>query len=185
LKDKIVDVIEEYWAQLHPEWEKIKTTEGGERNMAINAAPIDRNTPVFILLLGDWRANAGLPDIARSNPDSVLNIFTSGLASAFLYMHLAAAALGLASQWITSARHSEPQRLIKDLIGIPEALSIYDMMAVGYGAYKPIHKLRRPVKDILHYDDCGAADFRTDDQVSAFAKKTKTWTIVAHRKEPD
>jgi len=185
LKDKIVDAIEEHWSQIHPEWEKLRTVEGKDSIEVVKAAPIDRNTPVFIILFGDWRVKVGLPDPAQADPDSVLYIYTSGLASAFLYMHLAAAALGLASQWISSARFSEPQRAIKNLLGIPEALSIYDMMALGYGAYKPVNKLVRAREDVVHYDDCGIGDFRTDEEALAFAKKTKAWTIAAHQQEPD
>ena len=75
--------------------------------------------------------------------------------------------------------------MIKDILGIPEALDIYDMMAVGYGAYKPIPKLVRAREDMVHYDDCGIGDFRTDEEALAFAKKTKAWTIAAHQQEPD
>lgn len=185
LRDKIADAIEEYFAQLHPEWEKLRTVEGKGSIVVVKGAPVDRNTPVFIILLGDWRVKAGLPANAQAQPDRVLSRFTSGLASAFLYMHLAATALGLASQWVSTASFPEPQRVIKDLLGIPEALSIYDMMALGYGAFKPIPKLVRAREDMVHYDDCGMEDFRTDGEALDFAQKTKAWTITAHQQEPD
>jgi len=185
LRDKIADAIEENWSQIHPEWEKLRTVESRGSIEVVKAAPIDRNTPVFIILFSDWRVKVGLPDHAQTDPDLVLYIYTSGLANAFLYMHLAAASLGLASQWISSAKHPELQRSIKDLLGIPEALSIYDMMALGYGAYKPVNKLMRAKEDVIHYDDCGIGDFRTDEEALAFAKKTKAWTIAAHQQEPD
>lgn len=139
-----------------------------------------RNAPVFIILLGDWRAKVGLPGNAQEQDRRVDNLFYSSLASAFLYMHLAATALGLASCWVTAASRPEPQRKIKELLGIPEVLKIYDMMAVGYGAHPPIPKVLRNWEDVVHYDDCGEKDFRTDEEVVADAQETKAWCISAH-----
>jgi nitroreductase len=139
-----------------------------------------RDAPVFILLLADWRARVGLPDRVQDNDAMVANLFCSSLASAFLCMHLAAAALGLASQWYTSTARPEAERAIKDIIGIPEALKIYDMMVVGYAANPPVPKVVRDLDDMVHYDDCGAQDFRTDEEVVAGARKTKDWCLAAH-----
>jgi nitroreductase len=139
-----------------------------------------RDAPVFILLLGDWRARVGLPDSVQGNDAMVASIFCSGLASAFLCMHLAAAALGLSSQWYTATSRPEAERAIKDIIGIPEALKIYDMMVVGYAANPPIPKIIRDIEGLVHYDDCGEQNFRTDEQVAADARKTKEWCLAAH-----
>ena len=139
-----------------------------------------RDAPVFILLLIDWRARVGLPDRVQENDALVANLFCSSLASAFLCMHLAAAALGLASQWYTSTARPEAERAIKDIIGIPEALKIYDMMVVGYAANPPVPKIVRDIKDMVHYDNCGAQDFRTDEEVATDARKTKDWCLTAH-----
>ena len=44
----------------------------------------------------------GLPMERRYDYPLMQGAFLSGLASAFLYMHLAATSLGLASQWVSS-----------------------------------------------------------------------------------
>jgi nitroreductase len=136
--------------------------------------------PVYIILLTDWRAKVGLPDDAHKSEARVHDIYTSSMAGAFLLMHLAAAALGLASRWYSSASGQKTQRLIKEIIGIPEALTIYDMMCVGYPSRPAIPKITREVDDMVHYDDCGADDFRTDEQVAAYAARTKAWCLAAH-----
>jgi len=135
------------------------------------------NAPVFVILLGDWRAKVGLPGSADEQNRRVDNLFCSSLANAFLYMHLAATTLGLASAWV-SAASAEPQKKIKEILGIPEPLRIYDMMAVGYGSRSPIPKVIRNKSDIVHYDDAG--HYRTDAQVIADAEKTKAWCFSAH-----
>ncbi len=142
--------------------------------------PDFRNAPVFILLLCDWRAKAGLPERARNNEAAVGNLFQSSLANAFLYMHLAAASLGLASQWYTATSRPEAEESIKNIIGIPEALKIYDMMVIGYPYSPPLPKIIREVDDMVHYDNCVAADFRSDEEVNAYAHTTWEWCMKAH-----
>jgi nitroreductase len=136
-----------------------------------------RDAPVFILLLCDWRASIGLPSRASENK---ANLYCSSLANAFLYMHLAATALGLASQWCTGTSFPEAERAIKKIIGISEALTIYDMMVVGYAANLPDPKIVRDTDEITHYDNCGEQDFRTDEEVRDYAEVTKAWCISQH-----
>jgi hypothetical protein len=33
---------------------------------------------------------------------------------------------------------------------------------------------------MIHYNSCGAEDFRTDEEVVAYARKTKAWCLAAH-----
>jgi 5,6-dimethylbenzimidazole synthase len=139
-----------------------------------------KDAPVFILLLCDWRARVGLPGRAPESKEQVGNLYCSSLANAFLYMHLAATALGLASQWYTATSRPEAERAIREIVGIPEALTIYDMMVVGYAADTPGPKIVRDIDEIVHYDNCGAQDFRTDEEVTDYARKTKAWCMSQH-----
>jgi 5,6-dimethylbenzimidazole synthase len=168
LKNKIVTVLE----QLGPPI-KDPAKESLERKSF-------KDAPVYIFLLCDWRAKVGLPGQASENTAQVTNLFNSSLANAFLYMHLAAAALGLASQWYTASSRLEVESAVKEIIGIPEALTIYDMMVVGYEASPPDTKIVRSIDDVVHYNDCGLQDFRTDEEVIAYAEKTKAWCMSQH-----
>ena len=95
------------------------------------------------------------------------------MVSAFLYMHMAAASMGLASRWVSTASSPVPEKKIKELLGILEPLFIYDIMALGYDAVPPPEKLTKSLEDMIHYDDCGEDNFKTDEEVIAFAEKTK------------
>jgi 5,6-dimethylbenzimidazole synthase len=139
-----------------------------------------KDAPVFIFLLCDWRARVGLPGKTSENTAQVANLYNSSMANAFLYMHLAAAALGLASQWYTATSRPGVENAIKDIIGIPEALTIYDMMVVGYAASPPNEKIVRDIDEMVHYNDCGPQDFRTDEEVILYAEKTKAWCLAEH-----
>ncbi len=139
-----------------------------------------RDAPVFIILLADWRAKVGLPGHPTEKNEVVSSIYTSSLANAFLYLHLAAASLGLASGWYSAASRAEAQREIRSIVGIPESLSIYDMMVLGYPAAEPNPKPVRRLDEMIHYDACGPQDFRTNEQVLAYAQKTYDWCMSGH-----
>jgi hypothetical protein len=32
----------------------------------------------------------------------------------------------------------------------------------------------------VHYDDCGVDDFRTGEEVAAYANQTRAWCLSAH-----
>jgi len=110
----------------------------------------------------------------------VTSIFTSSMASAFLLMHLAATSLGLSSKWYSASARPPSDQSIKSILGVPEKLRLYDMMVLGYPVAPPAPKKVRDLKAILHYDDCGADDFRTDEQVVAEAAETKAWCLSVH-----
>ncbi len=141
------------------------------------------NAPVFILLYGDLRTKVGLPDAAQGNESYEFEkLFNSSLASAFLYMHLAATSLGLASQWVSLVGIPHVDTAIKKLLGITEGLRAYDMMAVGYSAAEPRPKFIREKESMIHYDYCGTESFRNDAEVADYARRTKSWTTATCRR---
>jgi nitroreductase len=129
--------------------------------------------PVFIILYGDTRTNLGLPMERRYDYPLMQSAFLSGLASAFLYMHLAATSLGLASQWVSSSARPYPHCKVKELLGIPPELEVYDMMALGFADEAPKPRIVRQRRDIVHYDYCGVETFRTDQTVRDFIIKIR------------
>ncbi len=141
--------------------------------------------PVFIIVLGDTRAKAGLPLGVRFDAHRRETIFLSSLANAFIYMHMAASTLGLASQWLSITSTPYTHCMIKALLGIREELEIYDTLVVGYPAAKARPKLLRDKSKMVHFDDCGSDSFRTDEEVKDFIRRSRTWTIAAHHRKSD
>ncbi len=129
--------------------------------------------PVFILMLGDARTNLGLPMYRRSYRPLTEEAFRGGLASAFLYMHLAAASLGLGSQWVSSASTPYAQCLIKNLLGVPSEFEVYDMMALGYPAVPSSPRPVRDRKEMTHHEK-GGNTVRTEEQVKEFIRKIRS-----------
>ncbi len=167
LKDRIVKLFEEQ----HEISYKIEQSREPDRRFPgfvkpLQGTPGFASAPVLIIMCGDPRTKEAYPlnavlDRGQSN-------FYSSLASAFLYMHLAAKALGLGSQWVSASALDLMQSQIKILLEIPVELEIYDMMALGYAAAesKP-----RPVRErvgMVHNDTYDRTRFRTDQQVKDY-----------------
>jgi nitroreductase len=145
-----------------------------------------RNAPVFILVLGDTRTLKGLPTSMLYDAERRQTIFASSLANTYLYMSLAATTLGLANEWVSSVATAYPQCMVKDLLGIPPELEIYDMMALGYPAYRlTSRKLLRDKGKMVHHDYCGPDAFRTDEEVNDFIRRARVWTTTNHRRGVD
>ena len=116
------------------------------------------SAPVFILLIGDRRVRSMIP-FPMPEPMWQL-VFISSLANAFIYMHLAATTLGLASRWLSGVHLPPVQSRLKKLLGIPEEMEVFDMMVVGYPGARPEPRPVRDREEIVHYDYCGEEDFR-------------------------
>jgi len=145
-------------------------------------APKDfRSAPAYIIQLGDPRTKIGLPEFIVNNESMNEPIFISSLANSFLYMILAATSLGLTCQWVSVVSSAQIREGLKELVGIPEAYRIYDMLALGYAAAEPGTKFLREKGEIVHYDYCTEDEFRTEEQVTAFARKTRAWAKAQHR----
>ena len=185
LRKKIVEYINENRKQAKSMAGTRESSQGKSRTTSeVPDAEMDYTTaPVFILLFGDTRTKVGLPMSLRYDPNRCQSIFTSGLASAFLCMHLAAATLGLASQWVSAITSPFVSCLVKDLLGIPAEMEPYDMMAIGYPALHPNEKFMRDPKKMVHYDDCGQESFRNEDEVKDFVKRARNWTIAEHSRK--
>jgi len=166
VKDKICDIIDSH--------RPARVNQSGLRLGGF------KDAPVFIILLGDKRAEVGLPGPVRESSERVTQFLCSSLAGAFLYMHAAAASLGLASQWYSASGDQKVESEIKKLIGIPDGIYIYDMMVLGYAVHEPVPKVTRKLDDMIHYDVCGTEDFRTQAEVDADAEISRAWCISAH-----
>jgi len=185
LRKKIVEYISDYWQQGKSMETARETWQGRPWELkGVTDLGMDYTTaPVYIILFGDARTQDGLPMGVRFSPDRLNTIFYAGLSSAFLYMHLAATTLGLASQWVSAITTPYAHCMVKNLLGIPKSLRPYDMMALGYPAMKPSGKFLRDPKKMVHYDRCGVKDFRSDKEVRDFVKRARNWTVGTHAKK--
>ena len=166
IKDRIVDIVNE-----HSEYtRKVELTREEDLRFASISRPVPgpgyKNAPVFIILCGDPRTKEAYPLLTLlTRGDSH---FVSGLASAFLYMALAATTLGLGSQWVSATGDPFVKCLLKELLGIPQKLEIYDMLALGYPAYQPKERLVRERAEMVHHGRYDKSKYRSDERIKDF-----------------
>jgi len=139
--------------------------------------------PVYIILCGDPRLQVGLPMGAQCDRNRKRIIYLSSLSNAFLYMHLAATSLGLASQWISDVQAPYVSCMIKKLLNIPEPLELFDMIVMGYPAISPPKKFMRDVEDSVHRDRVAEGGFRSNADVEEYIRKARSWTIGTHKRK--
>jgi nitroreductase len=144
------------------------------------AKEYNRDAPVCILVCGDTRTKDFYPLIYTLTTGD--QIFQSSLASAFLYMTLAATSLGLASKWLTAVATPLVEPLVKDLLGIPKVMALYDMMLVGYPASKPRPRPVRDAQDIVHYERYDKSKFLSEDHLRQRLVKGKAWMQATTRR---
>lgn len=138
--------------------------------------------PVNILVMGDVRRRTGLPMAARYSKQKGDSIFESSLSNAFMYMWLAAHALGLAAQPVSAVKYPKVQGLVKDLLNLPDYIYVYDLFLVGYSAMEegPSAKLMRHLEEMVHYERAADAEFISGEDLRTEIRKLRAGNVARH-----
>ncbi len=167
VKDRIVTILHHTLRDN----QKLELTREKDQQHPASSRPVEdlyfKDAPVFIIALGDPRTRQAQVLAAQQEPNS----YISSMANAFIYMHLAATALGLGSQWLSSSHHSLPQALIKQELGIPRGYDLYDMFVLGYPDHTPRPRRVRELPEIVHRDHYDMSRYRSDAEVRKFARE--------------
>ena len=165
-KDRIVGIISEQGEYSR----KVELTREKDLRFSGLTGPVRepgyKNAPVYIILCGDPRTKEAYPLLTTlTRGDSH---FASSLASSFLYMTLAATALGLGTQWVSATGNPFVKPLLKELLDIPQKIEIYDMLVVGYAAAQPKERFVRDRAEMVHYGRYNKAKYRSDEEIRDF-----------------
>jgi nitroreductase len=170
-KDRIAGFVK---VQAYPAHD-VELTRSEDMRWASAARPVSdpgwKDAPVLIVVCGDTRTRKSYPLVTQLLRGDL--VFDSSLASTFLYMTLAATTLGLGCQWTTAASGPYVMPLIMELLGIPDDLVVYDMMALGYAAAPPKPRIVRERAELTHYDSYDMTKYRTDEQVREFLRSLR------------
>lgn len=159
IKDRIRELITEHIAPL-PETEWV-------------------HYPVFILLCGDIRTCDAYPlkTVQRER-----ETFLSSLANAMLYMMLAISTLGLGGRWVSATGSPSVESHIKELLGIPKEMEIFDMLVMGYPDMEPIPRWVRDQDEMVHYDCYDKTKYRTDKDIKEFIADLRRASRIRRQK---
>lgn len=138
--------------------------------------------PVVIVVCGDRRTLqatvlAALFIPASAGPDCT---YVENMANVVNHLHLAVAALGLGSQWVSPSRVWEQS--LKALLDIPDILEIHAVVPIGYPAYDPTPSYRREPKEIVHFEKYDRSKFRSGEDIIKFLHELRSRTKRAYQK---
>lgn len=138
-----------------------------------------KTAPGLVVVLADFRYVQAFPvlgdgseaDLAyQANAERIL---LQSVAASTMAAHLAAAALGYAVWWVTAIGQEEAQRALRPVLGVPDALSMIDIMCFGPPKKPPYRRWKRPLDEILSWDRYDPAKFRTDAQIQEWIEKDR------------
>jgi 5,6-dimethylbenzimidazole synthase len=142
-----------------------------------------RDAPVIIAVCGDPRTLIAT-SLAGTLVGYERKVYHSNLANATTMIHLAAASLGLGSQWLSITPIWEGE--LKALLGVPEWFTIPQLVPIGYVDYTPPPPYRREVKELIHYDVYDKARLRTDqgilDYIADIRKRARSSYYIPPQK---
>lgn len=128
--------------------------------------------PGFIVIATDFRWVRAFPmlrddqsDLNRMYIENAERILLQSVAAATMNAHLAAAALGYNVWWVTAIGQEAAQREMKPLLGIPEELSVLDIMCFGPPAKPPYKRWKKEMDEIRSFERFDMRQFRTDAEL--------------------
>ena len=138
------------------------------------------DAPALIVVLGDgrrqWATVMGGHTMGRHQSH-----LTDGMANTCTLIHLAAAAMGLGTQWVTI--HIEDE--FKRILNVPDVMLFYSIIPVGYPDVPPREGVRRPLSELVHYNRFDRNKYMSHrqivDYISELRRKTMSKYIEARR----
>lgn len=159
----------------HPAFQLTGSPE--EQRQKLLARPGFAHAPALIVVLGDgrrqWTTVMGGHTMGRHQSH-----LTDGLANACMLMHLAAATLGLDTQWVTI--HIEDG--FKRLLGVPDVMTLYQIIPVGYADGPRRKTTRRKLKEMVHYDQYDQKKQMTNREIVEYVRTTRQKTMSKYLK---
>ena len=86
---------------------------------------------------------------------------------------LAAAALGYAVWWITAIGQEDIQTRMRPLLGVPEGVSIIDVMCFGPPLKPSYKRWKKPLDQIMNWERFDPKNFMTIEQIDEWIENTR------------
>ena len=127
--------------------------------------------PGFIVVASDFRWVRAFPvlndgsELDRMYKENAERILLQSVAAATMSAHLAAAALGYNVWWVTAIGQEKAQAAMKPLLGIPDELSVLDIMCFGPPAKAPYKRWKKSLGEIVSWNRFDPAQAKTEVQI--------------------
>ena len=138
-----------------------------------------KTAPGLIVVVADFRFVRAFPvlndgsELDRLYKQNAERILLQSVAASTMSAHLAAAALGYATWWITAIGQEDIQRKVKPLLGVPDGLAIIDVMCFGPPLKPSYKRWKKTLDQIMSWDRFNPANFMTDAEIDTWVKETR------------
>jgi nitroreductase len=135
--------------------------------------------PGMIVVASDFRWVRAFPvlndgsELDRMYKENAERILLQSVAAATMSAHLAAAALGYNVWWVTAIGQQKAQAAMKPLLGVPEELSVLDIMCFGYPAKPPYRRWKKELGQIVSWNRFDPAQHLTEAQIDEWVATTR------------
>ena len=135
--------------------------------------------PGFIVVVADFRYVRAFPvlldgsELDQQYQANAERILLQSVAAATMSAHLAAAALGYQVWWVTAIGQERAQTAMRPLLGVPDDLSIIDIMLFGVPAKAPYKRWKKTLAEIASFERFDMAQHRTIDQIEEWVRATR------------
>ena len=138
-----------------------------------------KTAPGLIVVVADFRFVRAFPvlndgsELDRLYQQNAERILLQSVAASTMCAHLAAAALGYAVWWITAIGQDDIQRKIRPLLGVPEPLSIIDVMCFGPPLKPSYKRWKKSLEQIVSWGRFDPAQLMSDDDIDTWIRTTR------------
>ena len=135
-----------------------------------------KTAPGLIVVVADFRFIRAFPilndgsELDHPYRQNAERILLQSVAASTMSAHLAAAALGYAVWWITAIGQEEIQQIIKPILGVPDELSVVDVMCFGPPLKPSYKRWKKTLDQILNWDRFNPANFLSLPQLDEWIK---------------
>jgi len=147
--------------------------------------------PGMIVVASDFRWVRAFPvlndgsALDRMYKENAERILLQSVAAATMSAHLAAAALGYSVWWVTAIGQQKAQEAMKPLLGIPQELSVLDIMCFGQPAKAPYKRWKKTLGEIVSWNRFDPAQYRTEAQIDEWVATTRHKVMYKDEKHVD
>jgi nitroreductase len=138
-----------------------------------------KTAPGLIVVVADFRFIRAFPvlndgsDLDQLYKQNAERILLQSVAASVMSAHLAASALGYAVWWVTAIGQEEIQDQFKPLLGVPDDLSIIDIMCFGPPLKPSYTRWKRELGKIVSWDRFNMENYWTDDRIDEWVAKKR------------
>jgi 5,6-dimethylbenzimidazole synthase len=138
-----------------------------------------KTAPGLIVVAADFRYIRAFPVLNDGSETDRLykvnaeRILLQSVAASVMSAHLAAAALGYAVWWVTAIGQQAIQDEFKPLLGVPEELSIIDIMCFGPPLKPSYKRWKKELHEIMNWDRFDPDNFLNDEELDDWIKNRR------------